>query len=198
VHSSEWRFGTDGDVALALPGGRRLAVQGAVDRVDETPDGFVVTDHKTGRADGYRPITDADPTGGGRFLQLAAYAAATLARAGHDDAVVQAEYSFFRRGDYRRITATFTPEVWSSVGEVVGEVVDGIESGLFPHLPEPPGFSPFVPCRYCEPDGLGRTERWAQWQRKRHDRRLARWFGDPPADTDSDTDTGRTTTAGAP
>ena len=58
-------------------------------------------------------------------------------------------------------------------------VVDGIESGLYPAIPERPGWSPFVPCQYCEPDGLGRTERWIEWQHKRHDPRLARWFGEP-------------------
>jgi ATP-dependent helicase/nuclease subunit B len=179
VLSSEWRFGADGDVTLALPGGRRLAVTGSIDRVDETTDGYVVTDHKTGRAKKYGAVGAADPTAGGTMLQLPAYAAATLALTGRADATVRAEYSFFRAGEYKRIGYTFGPEVWDTVGEAVAKVVDGIESGLYPAIPERPGWSQFVPCVYCEPDELGRTERWIEWQAKRHDPRLVRWFGEP-------------------
>jgi hypothetical protein len=55
-------------------------------------------------------------------------------------------------------------------------VVAGIESGVFPNLPDQPGWQPFVSCEYCQPDRLGTAERWAEWTRKRHDPRLARWF----------------------
>jgi ATP-dependent helicase/nuclease subunit B len=178
VLSSEWRFGGEGDVTLALPGGRRLAVTGSIDRVDETADGFVVTDHKTGRSAKYKMIGEADPTAGGTMLQLPAYAAATLALTGRPDAAVRAEYSFFRTGGYKRVGYTFGADVWAAVGEAVDHVVGGIEAGWYPAIPERPGWSPFVPCDYCEPDGLGRTERWIEWQHKRHDPRVARWFGE--------------------
>jgi ATP-dependent helicase/nuclease subunit B len=185
VVSSEWRFGADGTVTLSLPGGRLLAVTGAIDRVDESADGFVVTDHKTGRFDRYRAISATDPTAGGTMLQLPAYAAATLALTGRPDATVRAEYSFFRAGGYRRVGYTFDPQVWTSVGEALGRVVAGIEAGFYPSVPERPGWSPFVPCADCEPDGLGRTERWIEWQAKCHDPRLAPWFGEP-ADATAD------------
>jgi hypothetical protein len=32
---------------------------------------------------------------------------------------------------------------------------------------------PFVPCRFCDPDGLGTTERWREWRRKRRAPELA-------------------------
>jgi ATP-dependent helicase/nuclease subunit B len=188
VISSEWRFGNDGDVTLTLPSGRRLAVTGSIDRVDESVDGFVVTDHKTGRSDRFRSISTDDPTAGGTMLQLPAYAAATLALTGRPDAPVRAEYSFFRAGGYKRVGYTFDERVWASVGQAVAGIVDGIEAGFYPSVPERPGWSPFVPCADCEPDGLGRTERWIEWQAKRHDPRLARWFGDPDGTTSHDGD----------
>ena len=41
----------------------------------------------------------------------------------------------------------------------------------------------FVPCWYCEPDGLGTATRWAEWERKRHDPALARWLAEDPEGT---------------
>jgi ATP-dependent helicase/nuclease subunit B len=140
VISSEWRFGNDGDVTLTLPSGRRLAVTGSIDRVDESVDGFVVTDHKTGRSDRFRSISTDDPTAGGTMLQLPAYAAATLALTGRPDAPVRAEYSFFRAGGYKRVGYTFDERVWASVGQAVSGIVDGIEAGFYPSVPERPGW----------------------------------------------------------
>jgi hypothetical protein len=34
----------------------------------------------------------------------------------------------------------------------------------------------FVECEYCEPDHLGPGDRWGEWNRKRHDPTIARWF----------------------
>ena len=186
VVSSERRFGTEGDVTVPLPGGRPLAVRGSIDRVDVLADGsYVVTDYKTGSERRYASINDADPTAAGARLQLPAYAAATLAFAGQADAIVRAEYSFFAAGKYRRIGYTFTPEIWELVSRSLGLVVDGIESGLYPAIPERPSWRSWAPCVYCEPDELGTAERWDEWDRKRHDPRLQRWFADPEADAES-------------
>ena len=38
-------------------------------------------------------------------------------------------------------------------------------------------------CDYCEPDHLGTAERWSEWERKRLDPRVARWFGPNGDDT---------------
>jgi hypothetical protein len=196
--ASEWRFGDDLDVALTLPDGRAIRVVGMIDRVDRCADGsLVVTDHKTGSDDRYRRIRPEDPTLQGTVFQLPAYAAGALALvAARSDGApadaapagdVLAEYGMFEAGRYRRHGVTFTDEVWSTVRRDLGEVVAGIESGWFPPTPERPGFRIWVPCDYCEPDGLGTSEQWARWERKQHDPRLARWFG-PPVDPGEVTD----------
>jgi RecB family exonuclease len=179
VLSSEQRFGDDGSITVALGGGRVLALQGSIDRVDVGPTGeLYVVDHKTGGLRNYQGLGADDPTLGGARLQLPAYAAAAAAIAGRADALVHAEYSFFDKGRYERVGYTFTPEVWTRVGGELAAVVAGIESGLYPNRPERPGWVPFTACHFCDPDGLGTAERWAEWERKRHDPRLSSWFGE--------------------
>jgi RecB family exonuclease len=178
VVASEHRFGVDAPpVTLPLGDGRRLSLRGSFDRVDRTATGgLVVTDHKTGKPDAYRKLTPADPTLGGTVFQLPSYAAAARSVVGPDDAAVVAEYSMFGRGDYQRFGFTITPDIERLVASQLTDVVDGIESGWFPARPERPGFRLWVSCPYCEPDGLGTTDQWERWQRKRHDPRVARWL----------------------
>lgn len=184
VIHSELRFGyDDADVTLPLADGRRLAVAGFADRVDHLRDGgLVVMDHKTGKADGFKKITGADPTEGGTKLQLPIYAAAALATigetAGSSTTTVRAEYDFFDRGGYQRFGYTFDESVWTRVTADLQHVVDGIESGLYPAVTEPPQYQHYVGCWYCQPDGLGVDERFAEWSLKQRDPRLAPWFGD--------------------
>jgi ATP-dependent helicase/nuclease subunit B len=167
-------------VTIVLADGRRIAFQGQLDRVDLLPDGtLVVTDHKTGRADDYTGFSDDDPTVGGTRFQLPVYAAAARALLGRPDARVRAEYSFFARGKYRRLGVTLDERTWPRVDAAMTRVIDGIEAGVFPAIPEPPGYQHYVRCEYCQPDRLGTAERWPEWERKRHDERLARWFADP-------------------
>ncbi|HWL41639.1 MAG TPA: PD-(D/E)XK nuclease family protein [Ilumatobacter sp.] len=178
IVSSEAGFGDDGSVHLALPGGQ-LAVKGRIDRVDRTSTGaLVVVDHKTGTKRSYQDISPDDPTAGGSRFQLPVYAAGALALAdGGSD--VEAYYSFFARGQYGQVGYRFTPEVQAEVTARLGELVAGVESGLFPARPAKPGFQLFIECEYCQPDRLGTAERWPEWERKRHDPRGARWFADP-------------------
>jgi ATP-dependent helicase/nuclease subunit B len=187
VICSERSFGAARDeVTLALPGGRRLKVKGQIDRVDRTLSGsLIVVDHKTGSATGYKGILPDDPTAGATRFQLPTYAAAALAIAGVDVPVC-AQYSFFGREKYARIGYEFDEVVWAVVRDDLGLVVDGIEAGYFPNRPEPPGFQVYVKCAYCQPDSLGTGERFPDWERKRHDPRLARWFAEPELDTEAD------------
>lgn len=184
VHS-ELRFGYDEDVALPLPDGRRIPVAGFVDRIDEQPGGaLVVMDHKSGGATKYSRVDATDPTEGATRFQLPIYAAAALAQRGEQPGEsatrVLAEYDFFAKGRYARHGYTLDESVWKQVMTDLGEVVAGIESGLYPAVTEPPKYQHFIDCHYCQPDGLGVEERYDEWNRKRHDPRLARWF--PPDD----------------
>ncbi len=179
---SEAVFGDDERVALALPDGREVAFRGAIDRVDVLADGsLVVTDHKTGKPGDLDKLTAEDPTLGGSRFQLPVYAAAAMVLAGRPGAGVQAEYTFFRP-DFSKVALRFDDEVWARVAADLERVVEGIEAGIFPARPEPPVYRLWVPCECCEPDGLGTAGPWADWDRKRHDPALARWFGDPPTD----------------
>jgi len=92
----------------------------------------------------------------------------------------------FEAGSYRRHGIVFDDAVWGAVGTALAEVVAGIEGGWFPQVPERAGFRLWVPCAYCEPDGLGTAEQWARWERKQHDRRIARWFAGPDRDGSAD------------
>ena len=193
VLASEFRFGRRrrGDdvadepeqVGIELPDGRILRLDGSIDRVDRTADGtLVVTDHKTGSKSKFAGLDADDPTAQRSLFQLPAYAAAARVAFGPSQADVIAEYGLMRKGGYERPGYLVTDDVWSRVVDDVALTIDGIESGWFPARPERPGWRLFVPCEYCEPDHLGTAERWAEWERKRHDPRLHRWFG-PPNDS---------------
>lgn len=184
VVASEHRFGFDGSPALiTLADGTQVSLRGSVDRIDRCADGsLVVTDHKTGSASSYRDITDADPTAGGTKFQLPAYAAAALALVGDEttaaDTAVIAEYGFFGRGDYQRVTCTIDPDAWPQVTTALERILHGIRSGVFVARPEKSQFRlSFVPCEYCDPDHLGTAERWSQFERKLADPRVAALLG---------------------
>lgn len=191
VIASEHRFGFDdiAPAALTLTDGTVVRLRGSVDRIDRCADGrMVVTDHKTGSSTSYRDITDLDPTAGGSKLQLPAYAAAALAldaeggTAEGDTTLVGrpviAEYGFFGKGKYARVTATIDANAWPQVTSALQHIVDGIRSGVFVARPEKSQFRlSFVPCEYCDPDHLGTAERWTQFERKLADPRVAALLG---------------------
>jgi ATP-dependent helicase/nuclease subunit B len=193
VIASEHRFGDAGLGVSTVPqvgidiGGRVIGLQGSVDRVDRATDGsIVVTDHKSGGADRYRKLGPDDPTLGGTVFQLPAYALAARVLVARPDADVITEYSLMAKGAYQRPGYALTDAVEATVAAAVRHVVSGIEAGYFPNRPERPGWRMFVACRYCEPDHLGTVERWAEWNRKRRDPRIATWFGPAPSDYEPD------------
>jgi len=184
IIASEHRFPDDelgSGVALALTDGRHLAMKGSIDRLDRWRDGrLVVTDHKTGKSDAFRKLSEADPTLAGTVFQLPTYAAAALAISGGPlghRPPLRAEYSMFERGRYQRIGIDFDADVWSRVAADLTDIVTGIEAGWFPPTPPAPGFRFSTECVFCEPDELGTTDAHARWTAKRNDPRLARWFG---------------------
>jgi len=182
VLASEHHFGM-GDTApalITLPDGTQVRLRGSVDRIDRCADGsLVVTDHKTGGSRSYRDITDADPTAGGTKFQLPAYAAAALAVAREQPVTpVVAEYGFFGKASYERVTCTIGPQSWPQVTEALQHILAGIRSGVFVARPEKSQFRlSFVPCEYCDPDHLGTAERWTQFERKLADPRVAALLG---------------------
>ena len=167
----------DGDVVPRPP--RRPAVwfAGQVDRIDELPDGtLVVTDHKTGGA--------TSGQAGGRTTRRWAGRGSSCrctppppGCAGRPDAPVRAEYAFFDKGSFQRIGSRSTTRSGRRSRGDLAHVVDGIEAGFFPARPDPPaGGVRGLPLLRARRAGHG--ERWAEWERKRHDPRLARWFAE--------------------
>lgn len=169
---TEFPFGL-GDAAhepveLDWPDGRRLRVRGKADRIDRTADGvLVVIDYKTGSVDPYVALSAGDPVRVGTSLQLPVYAyAARAAYAGSEDEPVEAWYWFVGRGNNRRIGYQVDASVIAVFTRTVRTIVDGIEAGIFVARPLPPAPRPFVPCVYCDPDGMGTAQRWREWERK--------------------------------
>lgn len=199
---AELAFGRDGElppVALDLPDGRQVRFAGMVDRIDVVDgdgDGagidLVVADYKTGSPTSFASLSAADPDQGGTHLQLVVYAAAARLAAGDPDATVRSEYWFTStRGKFATKGYEVTPEIGARVGESLGLIVRGIESGAFPlHPPERTG-SPFNPCWSCDPDFLGVTDLLRTWEAMADEPGLAtyRELIDPergaPADEDA-------------
>ena len=185
----EQPFGLGGEglgaVRVSVDEDRSVWLRGRIDRVDRREDGgLVVADYKTGSANGYRDLGDSKPLGeDGTKLQLAVYA---LAVAGADvtggqpptaDPEVSAtsapaarsEYWFVStRGKFERKGIDLSEETIAALEGAVRLATDGIAAGLFPLRPPEPQWRPFTPCRYCDPDELGTTDRYRDWERLRH------------------------------
>jgi len=182
VIASEHRFGFDDGLpaVITLPDGTEMKLRGSVDRIDRCADGsLVVTDHKTSGDGSYKAITNTDPTAGGTKFQLPAYVQAARALAGVGaDTPVLAEYGFFGKASYRRVTCNIGTESWPQITDALQNIVHHIRSGLFVARPEKSQFKlSFVACEYCDPDHLGTAERWSQFERKLADPRVANLLG---------------------
>lgn len=170
--AAELGFGQPGSdreaVTVGIGGGRAVRLRGSIDRVDATgEEGLVVIDYKTGSDRSYKDLSPHDPSLGGRRLQLVLYAEAVRAMHARTGAPVRADYWFVSaKGGFRARGYDVTDEVRGRVLETVGSVADGIAAGLYPPRPEPPQWRPFVPCRFCDPDGLGTRDQWNDWTRK--------------------------------
>jgi hypothetical protein len=169
--ATELAFGlaeaTNPAVECALRDGRRIRLRGKADRIDQRADGsLVVIDYKTGRPDPYGQLGPEDPVNAGTHLQLPVYAYAARATYGASDTPVHAAYWFVGRGNNKRIGYPVDAGVDEGFEHVVRTIVDNIEAGVFVAVPPSPGpRGPFVVCAYCDPDGLGTTDRWREWER---------------------------------
>jgi hypothetical protein len=167
--ATELRFDA---VDYPLPAGRSVRFRGFIDRIDDTGPGSArVTDYKTGSTDDYKGLSVNDPHQRGTHLQLAVYGTAARQYLHRPD--VQTWYWFItEKGKFDRIGYPFTAAVQAEVGRAVGEIVDGISSGIFPGRPPVDPAYLWVDCWYCAPDGLSTAEARRDWERKRSDPRL--------------------------
>jgi hypothetical protein len=163
-------------VGYPLPDGRTVRFRGSIDRVDDTgADRAMVTDYKTGGTRQYTGLSPENPHQGGTHLQLAVYGNAARQLLGRAD--VEAWYWFVSdKGKFDRIGYRFTLEVQHEVGVALGEIVDGIKSGIFPSRPPANPNYIYVDCWYCSPDGLSTAEARRDWERKRSQPQLARYL----------------------
>ena len=154
--------------ALQLPSGRTLHFRGSIDRVDRTRFGNLeVSDYKTGNSAPYVGLSGEAPDDHGSRLQLPIYAlAARDAFAGSESASVTSAYRFISSTAARSdIGYVVDDAVLERFGVDVERIVDGIEQGLFPNRPQPSTRPGFIPCRYCDPDGMGVSDLDRAWHR---------------------------------
>ncbi len=176
-----------------LADGRRVLLAGQVDRVDRTPDGYLVYDYKSGSVRGFTDITKgmgADPLVRGKKLQLAVYALAVrrakqLAPAQR----IEVAYWFVNEAErFRRIGYEFDERVEARFHEVFETVASSVESGLFPQAAGKNDSRTNKPenCAYCPYDRVcpasGRSERWRNLARRPELARLAALINGPEAE----------------
>ncbi|MCY3850702.1 MAG: PD-(D/E)XK nuclease family protein [Acidimicrobiaceae bacterium] len=172
--ASELQFGLPASdhaaVTIALPNGRTVRLRGAIDRVDGHTEGdLLVIDYKTGSSRNYQNLDD-DPLGNGTSLQLLLYALAARQLLNRPNALTSGAYWFVtRKGGFESHGYAITPELEADGLGTVADIIDGIESGLFPAHPAHPQFRPWIDCHFCEPDGLGLSHQYSDWLRKSSD-----------------------------
>ena len=167
-----------GPVSVEIGSGRSMNVRGSIDRVDTTPHGgLLVVDYKTGSAGAYEKLGPDDPTLAGHRLQLVLYDLAARSMLGiADSADGHGAYWFVStKGQFSDIGYA-TNAARRQVLKAVNAIVDGVGDGLFPMHPDEPVWRPWVPCGYCDPDGMGTRDQWRDFQRKRDDPALARYL----------------------
>ncbi len=167
-----------GPVSVEIGNGRSLSVRGSIDRVDETPHGgLLVVDYKTGSTGAYEKLGPDDPTLGGHRLQLVLYdlAARSLLDIA-DTAHGHGAYWFVSTKGQFSDVGYATDAARRQVLKAVNAIVDGVGDGLFPLHPDEPVWRPWVPCGYCDPDGMGTRDQWRDFQRKRDDPALTRYL----------------------
>ena len=123
-------------------------------------------DYKTGSERTYTTLSHDDPVTAGTHLQLPVYAYTARAAYGAPDTRVEASYWFVGRGRNRRIGYDVDGSVDDVFSTTLRTIVDGIEGGMFPASPAEPAPTPFITCVFCDPDGMGTTDRCREWERK--------------------------------
>ena len=173
------RDGTRPAIEIDCSDGRTLRLGGSVDRIDKWADGqFAVIDYKTGGQSSYKGLSHDDPLLSGQLLQLPIYAHAVRSVYGLErDVAVDSSYWFVKEPKTRRGYLVDAP-VEEALDRALIAIVDGIENGVFVgRAPAPGGWQTYVQCAYCDPDGLGTTDRHRDWLRKISAPELAGYAG---------------------
>ena len=162
------RDGTRPAIEIACSDGRTLHLGGSVDRIDKWASGqLAVIDYKTGGQTSYKGLSHEDPLLGGQLLQLPIYAHAVRSVFGLDRAVAVDSSYWFVKEPKTRLGYLVDEPVEEALDRALIAIVDGIESGVFVgRAPAPGGWKTYVECPYCDPDGLGTTDRHRDWLRK--------------------------------
>ena len=174
----ETRFGFGDAATEVVEPETGINFRGMIDRIDISGDGstVLVVDYKTGSAEPYRGLDD-DPIDQGRRLQLGVYSLAARALFPDATAVSAAYWFSTNRGRFQFVPAAHFNITDESVAERfregVASIVGGINAGLFPANPGPPGRYGPSNCQYCDFDAICPTRRADLWERKKSDAALS-------------------------
>ncbi len=168
--SVEFPFGFDGaaPVEITVPSGSVVKFRGRADRIDRRPDGTrVVLDYKTGARKAVPEGCENDPVWAGARLQLPLYAEAARQRLGVD-AVESAYWYISERGGFTRDAVVLDDATGERFRTVVGQIVDGIDRGVFPGVPGEADWmhGTGTNCAYCDFDDLCPAQRGAAYDAK--------------------------------
>ena len=162
---------------IILKDGTELSFRGMIDRVDVSKDKkrIVVTDYKTGSSYSYQKM-NKDPLDAGRRLQIPIYALAAKRALGETEQAQGSYWFVTSAANYERKIVDLG-QIEDRFNEVIEDISTGIQNGLFPANPGPPGrFGP-ENCSYCDFDRICPASRASLWDRKKGDTRLAPYIG---------------------
>ncbi len=156
-------LGREPPVPFPTPDGT-VPVRGAIDRVDELPDGLRVVDYKTGKSARFGPSRGTYDAG--RRLQHVIYATVASQLLGRDVTVM--EYHFPTRRGENRVIAYPTAGLLSGP-ELISKLLDIVAGGHFLATDKEDD------CRFCDYQSVCRVREGAFWSM---DSPVARWVNE--------------------
>ena len=157
-----------GAVEVPLGDGRVVRVRGKADRVDRRADGdLVVIDYKSGSERAYKALDHDDPVSAGTHAPAPGLRVRGARRVRRARPPTGRGVLLVRAAGARTAASatTSTPRSTTCSPTRVRTIVDGIEAGCS-RAARRARPSPFIECDYCDPDGMGTTDRWREWERK--------------------------------